>query len=254
MQATPVTTALPTEKSMLETSMMNQTDKSQNASSERELIVLVGDSTVTGKSGDKDQAGWGWALQQWTTDDIEVINTAVGGRSSRSFRSEGRWDDALKLTPDWIFIQFGHNDQKGKGPERESAPETDYRDHLRRYIQEAREHGAQPILVTPVCRRTYSADGTLRDSLAPYAESVRIVAQEMQVPHIDLHNYSLNQLAQITDKEAIQRFSPEGTTDRTHFSLSASRIVAQWVLNLLEVEVPELASHFIRPNEVLNQE
>ncbi|MDQ8194810.1 GDSL-type esterase/lipase family protein [Coraliomargarita sp. SDUM461004] len=211
------------------------------------VVVLVGDSTVTGKSKGKDQAGWGWALQHWTSDPVKVINTAVGGRSSRSFRSEGRWDAAMALNPDWVFIQFGHNDQKGKGPERESAPETDYRDHLRRYIKEAREQGAKPILITPVCRRSYQSNGQLKDSLEAYAEAVQIVAEEMEVPCLDLHQYSFDEFSKLTAEEALS-FSPSGTTDRTHFSTSGSATVAQWVLNLMEVEVPELASQFSRPS------
>ena len=210
----------------------------------RERVVLVGDSTVTGKKKDADQAGWGWAIEHWITPRIRVINTAVGGRSSRSFRSEGRWDKAMALQPDWVLIQFGHNDQKGKGPERESAAETDYRDHLRRYVSEAREHGAKPILVTPVCRRTYHSDGSLNDSLEPYAESVRIVAEEMDVPILDLHQYSYEQFSQMTAEESLA-FSPTANkSDRTHFSTAASFIVAEWVLTLMQQEVPELAAGF----------
>ncbi len=211
------------------------------------LVALVGDSTVTGKSDKKDQAGWGWALEHWTGPGIRVENTAVGGRSSRSFRSEGRWDKAMELNPDWVLIQFGHNDQKGKGPERESAAETDYRDHLRRYVQEAREQGAQPILITPVCRRTYHSDGTLSDSLEPYAESVRIVAEEMQVPCLDLHQCSYDKFSEMTAEESLV-FSPtEKVEDRTHFSTAGSVVIARWVLTLLQSEVPELANRFQPP-------
>ncbi|MBC2601797.1 GDSL-type esterase/lipase family protein [Puniceicoccus vermicola] len=210
------------------------------------LVVLVGDSTVTGKSDDRDQAGWGWALQHWTTPGIRVENTAVGGRSSRSFRSEGRWDKAMAMNPDWVLIQFGHNDQPGKGPERESDPETDYRDHLRRYVREAREQGATPVLVSPVCRRVYHSNGTLSDSLEPYAESVKIVAEEMNVPLLDLHQYSFDQFSKITSKESLQ-FSPTGTTDRTHFSTAGSALVADWVVELMNEATPELASRFQLP-------
>ncbi|WP_246455888.1 GDSL-type esterase/lipase family protein [Ruficoccus amylovorans] len=208
------------------------------------LIVLVGDSTVTGKTAGQDQAGWGWALQHWTTPGIRVENTAMGGRSSRSFRTEGRWDAAMALAPDWVLIQFGHNDQPGKGPERESDAETDFRDHLRRYVREAREQGAKPILVTPVCRRTYSSKGELRDSLEPYAESVRIVAEEMQVPCLDLHQFSREQFSQMAPAES-RAFGPTNNPeDKTHFSTAGSTVIAQWVLVLMRQDIPELAEYF----------
>ncbi|MET3874521.1 lysophospholipase L1-like esterase [Puniceicoccus vermicola] len=149
--------------------------------------------------------------------------------------------------PDWILIQFGHNDQKGKGPERESAAETDYREHLRQYIEDARAIGARPVLITPVCRRNFRADGSLRDSLAPYAEAVRIVAEEENVPYLDLHEYSVKQIQEI-GPEGAAKFSPSGTNDRTHFSLEASQKVAGWVLLLAEDNAPELAELFENEN------
>ncbi|QYY35237.1 rhamnogalacturonan acetylesterase [Ruficoccus sp. ZRK36] len=210
------------------------------------VIVLVGDSTVTGKSRDRDQAGWGWALQQWTRPGVKVVNTAVGGRSSRSFRTEGRWDKALKHKPDWILIQFGHNDQKGKGPERESAAETDYRDHLRRYIKEAREIGAEPVLISSVCRRNYRGD-VLKDSLEPYAEAVRIVAEETGTPYLDLHAYSYEQLTKMGPQEAALLGPQDNLKDHTHFSTDGARVVADWVVTLMREKLPELAADFDVP-------
>lgn len=207
-------------------------------------IVLIGDSTVTRKSKKNDEAGWGWALQQQTKPDAVVYNLAVGGRSSRSFRSEGRWDKALQRKPEWVLIQFGHNDQPGKGPERESKPESEYRDHLREYIAEARANGAKPILLTPVCRYTFGADGKLADTLAPYAEAVRIVGEETNTPVLDLHAYSYREFTQM-GKEGVTKLSPpEVPTDRTHFSTGASKLIAQWVLQMLKEQVPELGAHF----------
>ncbi|MBC2603851.1 rhamnogalacturonan acetylesterase [Puniceicoccus vermicola] len=210
---------------------------------EETIICLAGDSTVTGRSANRDQAGWGWALQKYAKPGITIYNEAKGGRSSRSFRTEGLWDTTLAHEPDWILIQFGHNDQKGKGPERESAAETDYRDHLRQYIEDARAIGAQPILITPVCRRHFREDGSLRDTLEPYAEAVRIVAEENDVPYLDLHEYSVTMIQEMGPEGAAE-FSPAGTSDRTHFSLEASQKVAGWVLILAQEKVPEFAELF----------
>lgn len=210
------------------------------------IIALAGDSTVTTKSSDKDQAGWGWALEQYALPNVYVKNFAEGGRSSRSFRDEGHWGKVMAAKPDWVMIQFGHNDQVGKGKERESDAETDYRKHLREYVQDAREMGSHPILVTPICRRIYNADGSLLDSLEPYAEAVRIVSQEMGVPYIDLHCHSFKIFSKLTPAENLG-FSPDqNIDDRTHFSTRGSMVIASWVIELLECKVPEMGSFFQR--------
>jgi lysophospholipase L1-like esterase len=211
---------------------------------EKEVVLAIaGDSTVEDALPGQDQAGWGWSLAQMARPGIVIYNEAKGGRSSRSFRTEGRWDELLALHPDWVLIQFGHNDQKGKGPERESDAKTDYRDHLRQYIAEARAAGAQPVLVTPVCRRTYHDDGTLLDFLGKYSDAVKIVAEETGVPYLDLHAYSYEQFSNMTP-EASTAFAPGGKHDRTHFSRASSQTIARWVLILMQDKVPELAQHF----------
>jgi hypothetical protein len=105
-------------------------------------IVLIGDSTVT------DDAGWGKAFAGRFLDTVTVHNLAVGGRSAKSWYDEKRLPAALALKPDFAFIQFGHNGQPGKGPERETDPATTYRDFLRLYVTALRETGTQPVLVS----------------------------------------------------------------------------------------------------------
>src|SRR5580658_4558882 len=84
-------------------------------------IVLAGDSTTAVGSG------WGPGFMKCLGDDVQCINMARGGRSSRSFIAEGRWKQCLDLKPDYVLIQFGHNDQPGHGPARESDPDVAYR-------------------------------------------------------------------------------------------------------------------------------
>src|SRR5438105_6577179 len=95
-------------------------------------IVLVGDSTVD------DQGGWGPGFRVAFGPEVQVINLALNGRSSKSFRDEGAWAPAIAAKPDYILIQFGHNDVPGKGPDRETDPKTTYHDNMARYIDEAR--------------------------------------------------------------------------------------------------------------------
>ena len=110
-------------------------------------VVLVGDSTVN------DEGGWGTGLRA-ALPDLEVINLAQNGRSSKSFRAEGWWQKALDAKPAWVVIQFGNNDGPGKGPDRETDASGSFRQNLGRYVDEARAIGAKPVLVTSIVRRT----------------------------------------------------------------------------------------------------
>src|SRR5262245_24033472 len=123
-------------------------------------IVLTGDSTVN------DEGGWGTGFRASFTPPVTVVNLAKNGRSSKSFRDEGWWTKTLAEKPQYIVIQFGHNDGPGKGPERETDPTTTYRANLTRYVEEARAARATPVLVTSIVRRNFDTDGKLRrDSL-----------------------------------------------------------------------------------------
>lgn len=211
-------------------------------------IVLVGDSTVADPSSARPmKAGWGWSLAKWAKKDAVVKNEAVSGTSSLSFRTKGYWDKALADKPDWILIQFGHNDMPSKGADRASDPKTTYREHLHQFIEEAQQVGAKPILVTSVCRRTFDADGKLKDQLVNYSKAAKAVAAEMKIPCLDLHDYSRGEFLKM-GPEAVAALGPaDRETDQTHFSLQGSAVIAFWVLTLLQNEVPELASHFDAP-------
>lgn len=176
-------------------------------------IVLVGDSTVN------DEGGWGPGFRASLGPKAEVVNLALNGRSSKSFRDEGHWEPALTARPSYILIQFGHNDGPGKGPERESDPGTTFRANLARYIDEARAAGAEPILVTSIVRRVFLPDGKVnRDSLVPYVEATRAVAAEKQVPLLDLYALTLAQAEQLGPDGCadIDARTADGKRDTTH--------------------------------------
>ena len=149
-------------------------------------VILVGDSTTAV------QGGWG---PRFCADHLAspaaCINLARGGRSTYNYRAEGSWAlvEAEMRTAGyattWVLIQFGHNDQPGK-PGRSTDLRHEFPDNLRRYVAEVRAAGAVPVLVTPLTRRQF-ADGTLIDDLAPWADAVRGVARELDVPLVDLH-------------------------------------------------------------------
>jgi lysophospholipase L1-like esterase len=188
-------------------------------------ITLAGDSTVAQHLTDKTQAGWGVALPHFLKPHVQVTNLAKGGASTRSFRTAGYWDKVLAARPDYILIQFGHNDQPGKGPDRETDPATTYRTELRRFIDEARAIGATPILVTSVARRTFEKNGTLTDTLKPYAEATLAVGKEKAVPVVDLHRTSYLLFSQRGEKFC-QLYAPD-PKDKTHFSHEGAHSMAR---------------------------
>ena len=106
-------------------------------------ILMIGDSTMADypkpPADRPDLTGWGQVFAERFTDRVVVINKARSGRSSKSFLAEGLWDDALKTKADYVFIQFGHNDQPGKD-DRTTDPDGDYRDNLKRYLDDARRN------------------------------------------------------------------------------------------------------------------
>jgi len=169
-------------------------------------LFLAGDSTVTDESESNfPYAGWGMMLQRRFKHDVVVANYAKSGRSSKSFLHEGRFEPILELMKpnDFLFIQFGHNDQKAD-ESRHTDPDTTYREYLSRYIDAAREKGAHPVLVTSVHRRYFEPDGTLTDTHGAYLDAVRSLAAERNVPLIDLAARS---------RELFERLGPEGTKD-----------------------------------------
>ena len=209
----------------------------QQRSSTSIRIVLVGDSTVT------DESGWGSGFTRLFNDGAEVINTAANGRSSKSFIDEGKWADALSKRGQYYLIQFGHNDEPGKGPERETDPATTYRANMIRYVEDVRALGAKPILITPLVRRLYKEDGTIRTTQTPYVEVVRAIAAEKQVPLVDLHAISLTD-AENTGDDVWADLSPrddKGQVDRTHLNAKGSVVVGRMVADALASVAPELA-------------
>jgi acetyl esterase/lipase len=202
-------------------------------------VVLVGDSTVT------DLQGWGLGFRQFAGDGLVVSNVAKNGRSSKSYRDEGHWDQAIALKGDYYLIQFGHNDQPGKGPERETDPDTTYYENMARYVDEVRAIGATPVLVTSLVRRTFSETdpGKLESAHGPYVEAVKRLAAAKQLPLVDLHASSLALCESLgAERTATFNFPDKaGKTDTTHLLARGSAVFARLVVDDLRRAVPALA-------------
>lgn len=185
-------------------------------------IILVGDSTTQVLSG------WGGSFcATHVTSFAACVNLARGGRSTYSYRAEGSWGLALAemKTPGfvrtYVLIQFGHNDQPGK-PGRSTDLATEFPANLKRYVEEARAAGAEPILLTPLTRRQFR-QGRLDRDLDAWADAIRKVAAEMQVPLVDLNKRSAdavealgpsmaNRFAQVAPAREVSAAALAGTT------------------------------------------
>lgn len=214
-------------------------------------IYTIGDSTMADKPNpdENPERGWCQLLPKFLTDNAVVKNHAVNGRSTRSFIVEGKWNavkEQLKKG-DYVFIQFGHNDQKYKDPKRYTNPETAYRNNLIKFVEETREKGANPVLFTSIVRRKFNEHGTLIDTHKGYPLQVRIVAKEMNVPLIDLQ-YLTEQLEEQYGVEASKKlhlhyapneisYYPEGKADDTHLSVLGATEVSKLAINQLEEKI-----------------
>lgn len=233
------------------------------------VFALVGDSTVAPNDGND---GWGDALIHFLPDGNRVVNHGANGRSTQSYINEGRWKAVLELKPDYILIQFGHNDQKvndaNRGTHAVDNPKTPppsgnvaestanptgakfYRENLRRMIDDAQSIGAKPVLVTPVARRTTpygnakaqvdwndtpQASDSLGNSysLKDYADATKAVGKEKNVPVIDLNGLSLDLYADMISKgEDISSLGPAG--DNTHLNHKGMEPIAKLVADALQ--------------------
>ena len=220
-------------------------------------VFLIGDSTCATKDLAKQnpERGWGQMFQPLFDGTVTVENHAVNGRSSKSFRDEGRWDPILSRLQagDWVFIQFGHNDQKVQDSSRYSAP-AQYAENLRRYVRETRAKGAVPVLLTPIVRRHFSGE-SLDDTHGAYLDAVRQVAAGEQTPLIDAERLTRAWVAELGD-EASKSFYmwveegtcplyPDGRQDNTHLNVRGARSVARMIAAQLPQAVPELGERLV---------
>ena len=201
-------------------------------------IYTIGDSTMANKKPEVyPETGWCQVLQPFFNSTVTIKNHAVNGRSTKSFIDEGRWQAVLdSLQPgDFVFIQFGHNDQKIQDSTRYTTPFGTYGENLEKFVAETRAKGATPILFTSIVRRKFDKDGKLTDTHGDYPVTVRQVAQKLNVPLVDLQKFTedwVNAMGVEPSKkmflwtEPNEKF-PEGRKDDTHLSQEGAKEVAR---------------------------
>lgn len=253
--------------------------------SEKQVITIftIGDSTMANKplEGGNPERGWGQMLSRYFSEEIVIDNHAVNGRSSKSFIDEGRWDKVLaKLKKgDYVFIQFGHNDEK-PDEKRHTDPGTTFDANLKRFVEEARAKGAIPVLFNSIVRRNFGkadADAVakavvqddIREGIDPnapqaevktgarlidthgaYLDSPRNVARELEVPFVDLNRVTHDLVEQIGPEASKQLFVwvapntvpalPKGREDNTHLNVRGAATVAWLAVQEVIKVVPAL--------------
>lgn len=227
---------------------------------EKPVVYLVGDSTMSDKRiSSYPETGWGMPFPYYLNDKIEVENHARNGRSTRTFVEEGRWDTIKETLKegDFVLVQFGHNDEVPT-KSRYTPPEQ-YQAFLRQYVSETRAHGAHPILLTPITRRQFNDQGIVKETHEQYSALMREVAEDENVPLIDMDRKSQAMLTDIGEEKSALLFLqlepgqnpnyPEGITDNTHFNETGARMMAELVLQGLQELDHELATYIVEAEE-----
>lgn len=212
-------------------------------------IYLIGDSTVCDQDIKRyPVTGWGTPFANYFVPGVKIDNRAKGGRSTRTFLEENRWQpiaDSLK-PGDYVLMQFGHNDE-AKEPQYAAryTPVPDYKRNLIKFITESRAKQAYPILITPVSRRVFKAD-TAQETHTEYTAAVFEVGKQYQVPVIDLDKKSrelYQQMGEVRSKLLFMELDPAehpiyplGRHDNTHFNDYGARIMAEIVLNEIKAQ------------------
>ena len=222
-------------------------------------VFLIGDSTMANKEVKAfPETGWGMPFTYFFDSTVAVKNFARNGRSTKSFMVEGLWQKALDEinSEDYILIQFGHNDEGKQKIGRYTTPD-EFKINLAKYVTDARSKKAIPVLITPVSRRNFDSDGKINETHPVYADAVREVAKELNVPLIDLDEKSKQLLQQFGPEKSKWLFNyvepgenpnyPEGKKDNTHFNELGARKIAEIVLAEIKNLHLELANRIYKP-------
>ncbi|WP_024864629.1 rhamnogalacturonan acetylesterase [Butyrivibrio sp. FCS014] len=203
-------------------------------------IFWAGDSTIAvNKASTYPQTGIGQAFDRFTAMDVAICNRAVNGRSTKSFIDESRlapiYDEITK--GDFLFIQFGHNDEKINDPARYTDPYGEFKINLGKFVNVARNKGAYPVFITSVERRLFDENGQLLPSAhTDYVLGMKEAGKELSVPVIDLFTMSRNFLEKTGD-EATRKYymnlapgeaswAPEGKIDNSHLKYEGAMLYA----------------------------
>ena len=203
-------------------------------------IYICGDSTAASYTEERAPlTGWGMKLGDYLPG-VEVVNKAMAGRSTKSYLYEGRLTEIEKTLAagDLLLIQFGHNDTSDL-VWRHTDAYTSYINNLSIFIDTARMVGAIPVLLTPICVRSFREDGTLRPSHGVYPDAIRTLAGSKNVPLIDMYQLTFDNIAKLGDEASrklhmhlepgVYPAYPDGQKDDTHTQVLGAQTNAKFV-------------------------
>ena len=252
-------------------------------------IFTIGDSTMANKKldGGNPERGWGMMLPGFFSEDIRVDNHAANGRSSKSFITEGRWEKVISQVKkgDYVFIQFGHNDEKTDSA-RHTDPGTTFDDNLRRFVNETRAKGGIPVLFNSIVRRNFvqpkdasiakdarqtpgeqelpKEGSVLFDTHGAYLDSPRNVAKEMGVVFIDMNKITHDLVQGLGPVESKKLYMfvepgkipafPKGREDNTHLNIYGARTIAGLTVDAIAGQIPELEKYVRHYDYVVAQD
>lgn len=203
-------------------------------------ILIAGDSTAASYQANAyPMMGWGQALNYFTAPDVEIMNYAQPGRSSRSFLEEGHWEALLKaISPhSLVFIQFGHNDQKKDCPLIYTSLEQ-FGDNLTKMVFDVQTSQAFPVLLTPFPRCIFGYDGRLSNTHNNYPEITRTISEQLQCMMIDVNKLAHQRFINPAETYRYYTYpSPgiggftKGTQDISHFNISGAHEMAKLVVD-----------------------
>ena len=224
-------------------------------------VWLIGDSTMANKEVRAyPETGWGMPFTYFFDSTVQVRNMAVNGRSTKSFIEENRWQQVMDNLHqgDYVFIQFGHNDEVKEKVGRYTTPE-EFSANLEHFVKETRSKKAIPVLITPVARRKFDSAGNIVNTHEVYAQLVKNVATKQQVPLIDLNEKSMALLQQLGPENSTFLFNhltpgehpnyPNGREDDTHFDELGAREMAEIVLQEIKNLQLPLADRIVKGNK-----
>jgi lysophospholipase L1-like esterase len=207
-------------------------------------VFLAGDSTVTDQTREP-TASWGQMLTRFFKPGVAIANHAESGETLKSFITGLRLDKILSQIKkgDYLFIQFGHNDMKENWPQTYVEPFTTHKQYLKVFIAEARRRGAFPVLVSPMQRRNFDAQGKIRNTLGEFPASVRQTAKEENVALIDLTAMSAAFYEALGPEKSWLAFS--GGRDATHHSAYGAYELAKCIVEGIKTNRLDIAKYIV---------
>ncbi len=203
----------------------------------KRIVFTIGDSTMADKNTSNNNRERGWAqMFPFLVDEeeVQVSNHARDGRSTKSFIDEGRWDAVVNQLQagDYVFIEFGHNDQKSDQSSLYAPSQTVYKDNLTRFVNETRAKGAFPVLLTSIVRRQFDEQGILQNTLEDYPDVVRALAAAMDVPLIDMYNKTFSLVQTLGPASAGILYVNDITHLNEYGAIRVAQMVAQGIREL----------------------